>query len=212
MDLMRASGVQLPNDFRACRITVHRVPEHCLDVFILRGEDLPSLLASRHLDAAVGSSIVFDEHDVDRACRVGAVLDIGDCRLSLIERHDARFAREMETGGRLLCTRYPRTAARLLAEYGDGAWDIHALSGCVETALFLGLSDAIVDIVETGWTLQALALREQRILCTVRHQIRLRSEGSELLSRLRALMPQVAWRSDSGRGSDLHTSDRTIFE
>jgi ATP phosphoribosyltransferase len=194
IDLMRSAGVLVPAEFRACRMTMHHVPQHDVDCFILRGEDIPPLLASGHLDAAVASSIVLDEHAVDGARRVGAVLDIGLCRLSLIVPWDP--ALPQHTGPGRLCTRYPRTAARLLAACGAGGWEIRRLAGCVEAGLFLGLSDAIVDIVETGWTLKALALREHRVLCSVQHQVRLRSQGADPLPRMRALMPEVLWESE----------------
>jgi ATP phosphoribosyltransferase len=184
MDLMVAGGVRLPDELRAGRMTVHRVPEHELACYVVRGDDLPSLLAAGYLDAAIGSSIVFDEHAGETT--LAAVLEIGRCRLSLIT-----LGPDAPAGPRL-CTRYPRVAARWLGDH-DGAWHMHVLHGCVEAGLFLGVCDAIADIVETGWTLRTLGLHEQRALCVVQHQVRVRPDNLDVRDRLRALMPSAAW-------------------
>src|SRR5262249_41426524 len=65
LDLMPPAGVLIPDEFRAGRITMIRLAEHDVDCFILRGDDIPPLLTSGHLDAAIASSIVFDEHASD---------------------------------------------------------------------------------------------------------------------------------------------------
>jgi ATP phosphoribosyltransferase len=186
MQLMEAGGVQVPEELRSCRVTVHEIGERDLACYVVRGDDLASLLAAGALDAAVGSSIVFDEHDEGSTC-VAASLEIGRCRLSLIR------PAEHAIRGHRLCTRYPRAAMRLL---DDASWTVRTLRGCIEAALFLGLSDAIVDIVETGRTLRTLKLHEERVLCPVQHEVRIRGDArdrQDVLERLRLLMPRVCW-------------------
>jgi ATP phosphoribosyltransferase len=64
----------------------------------------------------------------------------------------------------------------------------------VESALFLGLCDAITDIIETGWTLRTLSLHEREVLCHYNHSIWLRRYDSQrLISKLEVLMPSVVW-------------------
>jgi ATP phosphoribosyltransferase len=181
--LLEAGGIGVPDDFAAGRLTRYVAPAHDIECYLVRGEDLPGLLASGHVDVAVGSSILFDEHggaDLVRTARLTA----GLCRLSLITLVDA------EPAGRRLSTRYPQTAARLLAN-GTG-WKVRRMRGCVETTLFLGLADAIVDIVNTGWTVRTLSLHERMILCPVQHEVRLRHDRLDYLDRVRALLPGAA--------------------
>jgi ATP phosphoribosyltransferase len=187
MDLLAGSGLCVPEEVRAGRRTVYRVPDRKLVCFVVRGEDLPGLLAAGHLDAAFGSSIVFDERAA-HATRVVLPLDIGRCRLSLLTHGPSAPA------GRRLCTRYPRVAMWRLGD-AAGAWSIRVLHGCVETGLFLGLCDAIVDIVETGWTCRELRLHEQRVLCTVQHQVRVGVDRGDVVHRLREFMPGASWAS-----------------
>ena len=60
-----------------------------------------------------------------------------------------------------VATKYPRIAARHFGARGI-AVDLIELAGSVELASVLGLADCIVDLVETGNTLQenGLAIRE----------------------------------------------------
>ena len=90
-------------------------------------------------------------------------LGFGKCRLSLagpklgVAAMADPFAALADTAapGRSLriATKYPRLAARAFARRGVPV-DLVRLSGSVELAAVAGLADAIVDLVETGRTLQ----------------------------------------------------------
>ena len=90
-------------------------------------------------------------------------LGFGKCRLSLAGPKLGAagmadpFAALADTAapGRSLriATKYPRLAARAFARRGVPV-DLVRLSGSVELAAVAGLADAIVDLVETGRTLQ----------------------------------------------------------
>jgi ATP phosphoribosyltransferase len=90
-------------------------------------------------------------------------LGFGKCRLSLAgpklgpAAMADPFAALADTAapGRSLriATKYPRLAARAFARRGVPV-DLVRLSGSVELAAVAGLADAIVDLVETGRTLQ----------------------------------------------------------
>jgi ATP phosphoribosyltransferase len=56
-----------------------------------------------------------------------------------------------------VATKYPRVAARFFLERGVSV-EVVRLAGSVELAPGLGLSDCIVDVVETGGTLEANGL------------------------------------------------------
>jgi ATP phosphoribosyltransferase len=94
-------------------------------------------------------------------------MDIGRCRLSLC----AAGPKERELvplPGRALriATKYPRLATSLLGAKGLGIEILH-LQGSVELAPVVGLSDAIVDLVETGSTLARNGLSEREVLLPV---------------------------------------------
>lgn len=76
-------------------------------------------------------------------------LRIGRCRLAVA----ARAGAPATPPGRLrVATKYPRVTARYFGRRGLPV-EIITLSGSVELAPVLGLSDCIVDVVETGKTL-----------------------------------------------------------
>lgn len=94
-------------------------------------------------------------------------LGLGRCRLSLCAP-GAPDAPLVPLPGRALrvATKYPEVTARLLAAKGMTA-EILTLKGSVELAPVVGLSDAIVDLVETGRTLQENGLSERETLLHV---------------------------------------------
>ncbi len=82
-------------------------------------------------------------------------LNIGACRIVVAAKNDARLS---ELGMLRVATKYPRIAARHFGARGV-AVDLIELSGSVELAPTLGLADCIVDLVETGKTLEENGLR-----------------------------------------------------
>lgn len=96
-------------------------------------------------------------------------LETGGCRLSLAGPASTWCTRDDDwkarlpslTGGRAVrvATKYPRLTTRLFSELGVDAVVV-GLSGSVELAPAMGLSDIICDLVATGQTLTANGLVE----------------------------------------------------
>jgi ATP phosphoribosyltransferase len=82
-------------------------------------------------------------------------LKINRCLIAVAAREDARADRP---GVLHVATKYPRVAAAHFGSRGVPV-EIIQLSGSVELAPVLGLSDCIVDLVETGRTLAENGLR-----------------------------------------------------
>lgn len=85
-------------------------------------------------------------------------LDIGKCRMCVAAGSDFR---DDPTRTLKVATKFARIAGNYYASIGRDIDIIH-LNGSIEIAPILGLSDVIVDIVETGTTLKEndLAVRE----------------------------------------------------
>jgi len=95
-------------------------------------------------------------------------LGFGRCRLALARMQDV--ALDLARGGALrVATKYPRLSARWFRERGVSA-EVVRLGGSVELAPVLGLADCIVDVVETGRTLQdnGLEIVEEIAVSTAR--------------------------------------------
>lgn len=188
--LLEGRGVDISPAFYDGKLTVYSAPGLDLLCVIVRGRDIAQLLERGHVDAAVGSNLIFAEYG-GKEIYEAASLDVGACRLSLITR-DERPKGKFRT----ICTRYPNLTTKGLNGLRS---DVRILqwSGCVESALFLGLCDAITDIIETGWTLKMLSLREDEVLSKFNHGIWLRRSDRHLcIKRLQTLMPSVAWDAE----------------
>lgn len=90
-------------------------------------------------------------------------LRIGVCRLSLSGRPEVD---PLRLEAPRIATKYPRLASRYFLERGVSA-EIIALSGAIELAPLVGLSDAIADIVESGQTLARNGLVEKATILEV---------------------------------------------
>ena len=77
-------------------------------------------------------------------------LPIGACSIVVAAKKDSAIS---QLGMLRVATKYPRIAARYFGARGV-AVELIELSGSVELAAVLGLADCIVDLVETGKTLQ----------------------------------------------------------
>jgi ATP phosphoribosyltransferase len=101
----------------------------------------------------VGSDVVMEtETDLLQPLDLG----IGRCRISVAAISGATLNK---LGMLRVATKYPRVAAAHFAAKGLPV-EIIKLSGAVELAPMLGLSDCIVDLVETGRTLKENGLEE----------------------------------------------------
>ena len=108
--------------------------------------------------------------------RTGVYIDrdlgLARCRLVVAVREGFDYAQEVRKGGRLkVATKYPRLARRHFAEQGVHA-EIVRLYGSMELAPLVGMSDVIVDLVQTGATLRANRLVEaEKIMDASTHLI-----------------------------------------
>ena len=90
-------------------------------------------------------------------------LGIGVCRLAVAAPKD--FA-DTHSGVLRVATKFTETAKRHYASHNREI-DIITLNGSIELAPLLGLSDVIVDIVETGNTLRANGLEVKDDICGI---------------------------------------------
>jgi ATP phosphoribosyltransferase len=157
-------GIVPAEDLKTTRLLV--VPASGdAELLLLKDPDVPVYVERGAADVG----IVGIDHIRESGCDVLEPLELefGRCRLSLCAPGPA--GREL-TGlpGRALrvATKYPRLATTLLGQKGLGI-EILELSGSVELAPVVGLSDAIVDLVETGKTLERNGLSEREVLLEV---------------------------------------------
>lgn len=122
-------------------------PDAALRFFWVKPADVPIYVERGAADLGVAGKDVLLEHSADVYELVD--LGIGCCRMCV-----AGYPGALQRGGTLrVATKFPNIATRYFQSKGR-AIDIIKLNGSIELAPIIGLSDVIVDIVETGGTLR----------------------------------------------------------
>ncbi|WP_302303781.1 ATP phosphoribosyltransferase [Culturomica massiliensis] len=128
-----------------------------LEVLYLRNSDIPQYVRDGIADIA----IIGDNTEKEKKTGIVSVLDLGfsRCRLSIAVPRAVEFKDLSYLQGKKIATSYPNTLKDFLTEHAIEA-EIHEISGSVEIAPNIGLSDAICDVVSTGSTLVKNGLKE----------------------------------------------------
>ncbi len=130
-----------------------------LEIIRVRSFDTPTFLAFGAADLAIAGSDVLMEFDHPEIY-APVDLDVGHCRLSVAEPEELAAKEDPREWSHLrIATKYPNVTRRHFAARGVQAECIK-LNGALELAPTLGLSRRIVDLVQTGSTLQANGLVE----------------------------------------------------
>ena len=132
-----------------------------IEVLILRDDDIPQSVASGVADLG----IVGENEFVERKEKADIIYRLGfsKCRLSLAVHKEEEYNGPSWFNGKKIATSYPGILQTYLDKQGINA-DIHVITGSVEIAPGIGLSDAIFDIVSSGSTLISNNLKEVEIV------------------------------------------------
>lgn len=124
-------------------------------VIEMRNADVPTYVELGVADAGVVGKDVL----LEAGARLAEPVDLGfaACRLSLIRPRGATGTIER------VASKYPRLTTEYLRRLGSSA-EVVKLTGNVELACLTGLADAVVDVVQTGSTLDANDLEEVDVL------------------------------------------------
>jgi ATP phosphoribosyltransferase len=147
LGLLARAGVRVGAEALASRRLAVEDESGGYRFIFVKPADVPVYVEHGIADCGVVGRDVLLESEAD----VLQPLDLGiaRCRIAVAAREGARGERP---GVLHVATKYPRVAAAHFGSRGVPV-EIIALSGSVELAAVLGLSDCIVDLVETGRTL-----------------------------------------------------------
>ena len=127
-----------------------------VDLLLVRAHDVPEYVQDGVVDLGITGANLVAEAEVDVVTL--AELGFARCSLQAAVPDDAPQTALGELDGLRIATAYPASTKARLAELGVKA-ELVPVSGSVEAAPRLGLSDAIVDLVSTGSTASANGLR-----------------------------------------------------
>ena len=131
-------------------------------IAILRTWDIPKFVNYGIADLGiVGKDILF-ETDLENNYYEMLDLNIGICRMSLASLDD-KLPKNKKIK---VATKYPLFAKDFFSKLSKDI-DIVILKGAIEIAPILGLSDCIVDLVQTGKTLKENGLKELDLISDI---------------------------------------------
>ena len=129
-------------------------PRNDVEFFYLRPRDIATYVGSGALDVGItGRDLLLDSGSEAKEI---AELDFGGSTFRFAGR-PGEFAELADLEGVRVATSYPGLVGDFLARHGVTA-KLVSLDGAVESAINLGVADAVADVVSTGSTLRAQGL------------------------------------------------------
>ena len=194
MQILKKCGIECDELLdKKTRKLIFTNEEQKLKFFLAKGPDVPTYVEYGAADIGiVGADTILEENR-----RVYEVLDLGfgKCRMCVCGPETARTLLEHHELIRV-ASKYPRIARDYFYNEKYQTVDIIKLNGSVELGPIVGLSDVIVDIVETGGTLRENGLEVLEEVCPISarmivNQVSMRMENErirELINRLREVV------------------------
>lgn len=158
LKILKDCGIAVENGNDQLKATASNFP---LEILFLRNSDIPQYL----IDGVADIAIVGDNLLVEKGAEIVIVERLGfsKCRVSIAVPKTFEYTNLKDLNGLRIATSYPNTVQNYFKSK-NVAVELHEISGSVEIAPNIGLSDAIVDIVSTGSTLFKNNLKEVEVI------------------------------------------------
>ncbi len=167
--------------------------EYKMRFFLSKGPDVPTYVEY----GAADIGIVGEDTILEEARNVYEVLDLGfgKCRMCVCGPKEAEEYLKHQELIRV-ATKYPRIAKNYFYNRKDQTIDIIKLNGSIELAPIVGLSEVIVDIVETGSTLKENGLVVLEEICplsarVIVNQVSMKMENDRITKIITALKKEL---------------------
>lgn len=152
--LLKDCGIDLKNGVNKLKTESDNFP---MEIYFLRDDDIPQYVEDAVADIGiVGENVLYEKN---KKVDIVEYLGFGKCRLSVAVGRSEQYDGVGYLQGKRIATTYPLLVRQFLERHKVVA-EIHEISGSVEIAPGIGLSDAIVDLVSSGSTLLANGLKE----------------------------------------------------
>ena len=159
--LLEKTRFAIKDDVKKSRKMLLDTKHPSVKVLIIRGWDVPTYITSGAAHIGIVGKDILMEKEEEEFVEL-ADLGLGKCRLSLAGYEDV-----LTGSARLkIATKNPKSSTKFMNSIGIQP-EIIYLNGAQEIAPVLGLSDAIIDLVDTGKTLTANGLKEIKIIADI---------------------------------------------
>ncbi|UPQ78976.1 ATP phosphoribosyltransferase [Flavobacterium azooxidireducens] len=158
LQILKDCGISINNGNDQLKAEASNFP---LEILFLRNSDIPQYL----IDGVVDAAIVGDNLLVEKGQNIVVAEKLGfsKCRVSVAVPKNFQYNSIQDLKNLRVATSYPTTVLNFFKSKNISI-DIHQISGSVEIAPNIGLSDAIVDIVSSGSTLFKNNLKEVEVI------------------------------------------------
>ncbi len=153
LELLAAAGLRFEAGERALHVPCRNAP---VDLLLVRPHDIPEYVQDGVVHVGITGANLVVEANADVVTL--AELGFAECTLEAAVPSAAPQQSPVDLTGLRIATAYPVTTTAALARIGVEA-EVVTVSGSVEAAPRLGLSEAVVDLVSTGSTASVNGLR-----------------------------------------------------
>lgn len=151
VEMLQEAGYATRRDTKELHVVDAR---NDVEFFYLRPRDIATYVGSGALDIGItGRDLLLDSHS---AATELAELGFGGSTFRFAGPAD-EFSELSDLAGKTVATSYPGLVGNFLRDAGVDAKLVH-LDGAVESAVQLGVADAVADVVSTGTTLRKAGL------------------------------------------------------
>ena len=149
LPLLKKAGISVPKSELDSRKLILDTDSKDIKVIVLRASDVPVFVQHGAADFGIAGKDVLLEHGADG---VFELLDLGisKCRLMVASKK----GEDLNKSSLKVATKYVKSAKEYFYMQGRQV-EVIKLNGAMELAPIVGLSDCIVDLVDTGNTLKA---------------------------------------------------------
>ncbi|MBP5318906.1 MAG: ATP phosphoribosyltransferase [Paludibacteraceae bacterium] len=193
MKMLEESSIRIETSKRLLLI---QSPNFPVEILFLRDDDIPQAVATGIADVGIVGENEYVEKGEDAA--IVKRLDFSKCRLSLAIPKEADYQGLQWFEGKKIATSYPKILQDFLNKNGIKA-EIHVITGSVEIAPGIGLSDCIFDIVSSGSTLVSNNLKEVEV---VMKSEALMIGNKQLSAEKKAILDELLFRFDSYKNAE----------
>jgi len=165
LPLLGAAGLSASEDPETSRKLILETNEPRVKLVIIRASDVPTYVQYGAADLGVAGKDVLLEHG-GAGLYEPLDLRIARCRMMVAGRPGTSLTPSPVRGRLRIATKYVHCAERHFAAKGQQV-EIIKLYGSMELAPLVGLSDLIVDLVESGSTLKANGLVPIEHICDI---------------------------------------------
>lgn len=187
LPLLQQVGIEPIEDIGSSRKLIFDTTQSGVRLVVIRATDVPTYVSHGAADLGIAGKDVlmeFGEHGLYEPLDLG----IAKCRLMTA----ARVGSEMPSRRLRVATKYTQVAKQYFAEQGIQV-DLIKLYGAMELAPIMGLADQIVDVVDTGRTLQANGLEPLELIAPISARLIVAKASMKIKhKRIKPLLEQLA--------------------